>query len=168
MDKQSRQNELSSNRFNQYLSTKHGWIEIVANDSSILEIEFRSSKESENPNSITELAVEQLNDYLAGERTSFDLPLEPRGTEFQQTVWKELQEIPFGETWSYLDLALAVGSKEHTRAVGLANGKNPIAIVIPCHRVIGSDGSLTGYAGGLDKKKWLLEHEGVLNQISLF
>lgn len=140
---------------------------IEAEQDAITRIEF-SEISVDNPSELTELAKKQLEEYLSRERTTFDLPLAPQGTDYQKLVWQKLQEIPFGETWSYLDLALAVGSEKHTRAVGLANGKNPIAIVIPCHRVIGSDGSLTGYAGGLDKKKWLLEHEGVLNQMSLF
>lgn len=168
MDKRSAQNEPLSNKFNQYLRSGDSIIEVVAGDIAVEEIEFRKETGSENPNSITQMAVDQLTEYFAKRRTAFDLPLAPQGTEFQQLVWTKLQEITFGETWSYLDLALAVGSKKHTRAVGLANGKNVIAIVIPCHRVIGSDGSLTGYAGGLDKKKWLLEHEGVLNQLELF
>lgn len=113
-------------------------------------------------------AVTQLNDYFEGKRTSFDFKLNPRGTEFQQKVWKGLLEIPFGKTMSYLDLSKKLGDVKAIRAVASANGKNPLWIVVPCHRVIGTDGSLTGYAGGLWRKKWLLEHETPSTQQSLF
>jgi methylated-DNA-[protein]-cysteine S-methyltransferase len=103
--------------------------------------------------------AKQLAAYFAGDLRDFDLPLAPRGTEFQQKVWRELCRIPFGETISYGELARRIGQPGASRAVGLANGRNPIGIIIPCHRVIGADGSLTGYGGGLDRKKWLLEHE---------
>ena len=102
---------------------------------------------------------EQLNAYFAGELTEFDLPLNPIGTEFQQSVWKALQTIPYGETISYGEQARRIGNPNASRAVGGANGANPIAIVIPCHRVIGSNKSLTGFTGGLDKKQFLLAHE---------
>jgi methylated-DNA-[protein]-cysteine S-methyltransferase len=105
------------------------------------------------------LAAEQLRQYFAGERTAFDLPLAPRGTEFQRQVWHALLEIPFGETTSYGELAQRLGSPGASRAVGLANGRNPIGIVIPCHRVVGSAGSLTGYGGGLERKRLLLDLE---------
>lgn len=109
-------------------------------------------------------ASAQLKEYFAGERQDFDLPLAPSGTEFQLAVWTELTRIPFGETASYGEVALALGkSLVASRAVGLANGKNPISIIVPCHRVIGADGSLTGYGGGLPRKEWLLRHEGVLH-----
>ncbi len=103
--------------------------------------------------------VAQLQAYFAGELTDFDLPLQMHGTEFQRRVWAALCEIPYGETISYGELARWVGNPKASRAVGLANGRNPVAIVVPCHRVIGADGSLTGYGGGLDRKVWLLEHE---------
>jgi methylated-DNA-[protein]-cysteine S-methyltransferase len=104
---------------------------------------------------------EQLDAYFAGELSEFDLPLAPHGTPFQRRVWDELARIPFGETTSYSELARRLGDPKLVRAVGLANGRNPIAIVIPCHRVIGADGSLVGYGGGLDRKRWLLDHEAV-------
>lgn len=104
-------------------------------------------------------AVEQLNAYFAGDLREFDLPTTMRGTEFQRRVWASLCEIPYGETISYGELARWVGNPKASRAVGLANGRNPLAIVVPCHRVIGADGSLTGYGGGLERKVWLLEHE---------
>lgn len=105
-------------------------------------------------------ATAQMNAYFARERTDFDLPLHPAGTEFQQRVWAQLCRIPFGETISYGELARRVGNANASRAVGLANGRNPIAIVIPCHRVIGANGSLTGFGGGVDVKRVLLELEG--------
>jgi methylated-DNA-[protein]-cysteine S-methyltransferase len=108
-------------------------------------------------------AVAQLGEYFAGERLSFDLALAPVGTPFQQKVWAALREIPYGRTASYGELAAEIGQPTASRAVGLANGRNPIAVVVPCHRVIGRDGTLTGFGGGLDRKRWLLEHErGVL------
>jgi methylated-DNA-[protein]-cysteine S-methyltransferase len=102
----------------------------------------------------------QLDQYFAGKRQVFDVPLAPRGTGFQRDVWAVLQTIPFGVTWSYGRVARQLGRPRAVRAVGAANGRNPISIVIPCHRVIGADGSLTGYGGGLPRKRWLLEHEG--------
>lgn len=112
--------------------------------------------------------VEQLHSYFDGDLTEFNLKLNPAGTEFQKKVWKYLQKIPFGKTASYLELSKTIGDVKAIRAVAAANGKNPLWIVIPCHRVIGSDGSLTGYAGGLWRKKWLLEHENPSAQQSLF
>ena len=103
--------------------------------------------------------VEQLTAYFAGDLTDFDVPLRAQGTEFQRRVWDGLCRIPFGETWSYAQLAQRVGNVKACRAVGLANGRNPIAIIVPCHRVIGANGTLTGYGGGLDRKAWLLDHE---------
>jgi methylated-DNA-[protein]-cysteine S-methyltransferase len=105
--------------------------------------------------------VVQLREYFAGSRREFDLPLHFEGTTFQRRVWQELTEIPYGETWSYGQLAHRIGNPSASRAVGLANGRNPISILVPCHRVIGADGSLTGYGGGLERKRWLLAHEGL-------
>lgn len=113
-------------------------------------------------------AVKQLEEYFAGKRTQFTFSLNPKGTDFQQKVWKALLEIPYGKTTSYMDLTKKLGDVKAIRAVASANGKNPLWIVVPCHRVIGSDGSLTGYAGGLWRKKWLLEHENPSTQQSLF
>ena len=103
--------------------------------------------------------IAQLDAYFAGSRIEFDVPLSLAGTDFQRRVWTELQEIPLGETISYGELARRVGTPGASRAVGLANGRNPVAIVVPCHRVIGADGRLTGYGGGLERKAWLLRHE---------
>ncbi len=104
-------------------------------------------------------AVRQLRAYFAGQLTRFELPLSPAGTAFQKSVWQALLAVPYGATESYGEIAAAVGNPRASRAVGLANGRNPIAIVVPCHRIIGHDGSLTGYGGGLDRKRWLLAHE---------
>lgn len=103
--------------------------------------------------------ADQLDAYFAGELTAFDLEMSMLGTEFQRHVWSELCAIPYGETISYGELARRIGNPNASRAVGLANGRNPVAIIVPCHRVIGADGSLTGYGGGLERKTWLLEHE---------
>jgi methylated-DNA-[protein]-cysteine S-methyltransferase len=105
------------------------------------------------------MAVEQLDEYFAGTRTVFDLPLDPVGTDFQQQAWAVLRTIPFGETITYGEQARRLGSASKSRAVGAANGRNPISIIVPCHRVVGSTGSLTGFAGGLDTKAWLIGHE---------
>jgi methylated-DNA-[protein]-cysteine S-methyltransferase len=114
-------------------------------------------------------AVRQLDAYFANERKSFELPLAATGTEFQKRVWAELEKIPYGETMSYGEIAQALGmAPGGSRAVGLANGSNPIAIVVPCHRVIGANGMLTGYAGGLERKKYLLDLEAEVSQPELF
>ena len=114
----------------------------------------------------------QIESYFAGKSVDFDVPLQPKGTDFQLNVWQKLLQIPVGHTASYLEIARSLGDPNATRAVGSANGQNPIAIIIPCHRVIGSNGTLTGYAGGLWRKKWLLNHEQQLSgkptQLSLF
>ena len=117
---------------------------------------------------VLEDAVYQLQEYFAGERQVFELELDPQGTDFQKGVWGALRNIPYGKTISYLDLSKRLGDVKAIRAVAAANGRNPLWIVVPCHRVIGSDGSLTGYAGGLHRKKWLLEHESPAKQQSLF
>ena len=112
--------------------------------------------------------VQQLDEYFKGTRTEFNLKLNPKGTEFQQKVWNELQHIPFGTTNTYREQAITLGNLKAIRAVASANGKNPIWIVVPCHRIIGTNGSLTGYAGGIWRKKWLLNHENPTTQQSLF
>ncbi len=106
-------------------------------------------------------AQQQLNEYFAGVRSNFDLPLAARGTPFQQQVWQALTTIPYGQTWSYQQLANAIGNPKAVRAVGLANGKNPLSVIVPCHRVIGKNGRLTGYAGGVERKAQLLALEGL-------
>jgi methylated-DNA-[protein]-cysteine S-methyltransferase len=107
-------------------------------------------------------ARRQLTEYFAGTRTTFDLPLDPPGTPFEHRVWHLVRSIPYGSTTSYGELARRLGDPRATRAVGAANGKNPIPIIVPCHRVVGARGDLTGFGGGLDRKRWLLEHEGAL------
>ena len=117
---------------------------------------------------VLEDCVRQLGEYFKGERTQFSLKLNPQGTNFQNRVWDALLTIPYGKTTSYLQLSKKLGDVKAIRAVANANGKNPLWIIIPCHRVIGSDGGLTGYAGGLHRKQWLLEHESPYKQQSLF
>lgn len=124
-------------------------------------------QDTEIPDFLKE-ASNQLQEYFMGKRIDFDLKLHPSGTDFQKKVWNQLSKIPFGKTVSYLDIAKRLGDPKVIRAAATANGKNPLWIVVPCHRVIGSDGSLTGYAGGLWRKKWLLEHESPSKQQSLF
>lgn len=119
-------------------------------------------------NAITTAMGRELKAYFAGELVDFTVPISPAGSEFEQKVWVELLKVPLGETCSYGGIARNVGGMETVRAVGKANGANPIAIVIPCHRCIGSDGSLTGYGGGLWRKKWLLRHEGEMRPVGLF
>lgn len=109
-------------------------------------------------------AAQELGEYFAGTRTVFDVPLDPAGTDFQKRVWAELARIPFGQSRSYGELALELGDVNLTRAVGTANGRNPVSIIVPCHRVIGADGSLTGYAGGLERELFLLRLEGIVPQ----
>jgi methylated-DNA-[protein]-cysteine S-methyltransferase len=106
-------------------------------------------------------AIRQLGEYFAGARRDFELPLRPQGTAFQRRVWDALLQIPYGATWSYGELARRIDQPKASRAVGLANGSNPVSIVVPCHRVIGANGTLTGYGGGLERKRWLLAHEGL-------
>jgi len=113
-------------------------------------------------------SIYQLQEYFNGQRENFTLDLNPQGTDFQKRVWEALLEIPYGKTTSYLELSKTLGDVKAIRAVAAANGKNPLWIVVPCHRVIGSDGSLTGYAGGLRRKKWLIDHENPVKQQSLF
>jgi len=113
-------------------------------------------------------AVYQLREYFEGKRQAFDLKLDPEGTEFQKKVWEGLRQIPFGKTLSYLELAKRLGDPKAIRAVASANGRNPLWVVVPCHRVIGSNGDLVGYAGGLHRKKWLLQHESPVKQPLLF
>jgi methylated-DNA-[protein]-cysteine S-methyltransferase len=122
----------------------------------------------EREDAVLHEARRQLHEYFEGERRGFDLPLAPRGTGFQQQVWLALREIPYGATISYAQLATRLGAPTATRAVGAANGRNPLPIVVPCHRVIGADGSLTGFGGGLPTKRFLLELEGAIETADLF
>lgn len=158
-----------------------GPLTIVANDHAVVAIMWDTESDQHEPDAknpvervigeqqlvnaelgehgVLDLARSQLTEYFAGSRTEFDLPLEPSGSEFQRQAWQALRQIPFGETLSYGEQAASLGDKKMARAVGAANGKNPIPIVVPCHRVVGSTGHLTGFAGGLNVKAWLLDHE---------
>ena len=135
-----------------------GPVTIAAENGRITSLSFGASLHSE-PTPLLLEAKKQLEEYFAGRRREFQLPLAPKGTEFQQKVWKALLDIPYGETRSYGEIARAIGNPKASRAVGMANNRNPIAIIIPCHRVIGSTGKLVGYGGGLDKKEFLLNLE---------
>jgi methylated-DNA-[protein]-cysteine S-methyltransferase len=151
------------------IKTPLGFAEIIGDENGIISIEVHDEAEiSSTIPSFLQEAVTQLNEYFEGKRNHFDLKLNPQGTEFQQKVWKGLLEIPYGKTRTYLEQSKILGDVKAIRAVASANGKNPLWIVVPCHRVIGTDGSLTGYAGGLWRKKWLLEHENPTTQQSLF
>lgn len=137
-----------------------GELSITANDTSVLRIDFGSYIPGElKETKLIREAYRQLEEYFQGKRKEFDLPLDLKGTQFQKEVWKALRDIPYGSTRSYKEIAIAVGSEKACRAVGMSNNKNPIPIVIPCHRVIGTNGKLVGYAGGLDVKIRLLELE---------
>lgn len=145
-----------------YCGSPLGNIRIGCMDSKIVSLYFGDKVEMPETIETCALgkeAVHQLQEYFAGERTVFDLPLAPSGTDFQRSVWDALCEIPYGETRSYKEIAEAIGNPKACRAVGMANNRNPISIVIPCHRVIGANGDLVGYGGGLDKKVWLLQLE---------
>lgn len=144
-----------------YYHSPLGNIIIRHNEEFIREVSFSDEDhpETTKPKGIAQQCMFQLDEYFNGKLRNFDLPLAPNGTDFQIRVWKILQNIPYAATASYLDIAKLLGDEKTTRAVGAANGKNPVGIIIPCHRVIGSDTSLTGYAGGLHRKKWLLTHE---------
>jgi len=147
-----------------------GTIQIVGNENGIISVLFtdNSLKTSSHIPDCLQDCVLQLEEYFNKVRTNFNLKLQLIGTDFQKSVWEELQSIPFGKTTSYLEQSKKMNNVLAIRAIAAANGKNPISIVVPCHRVVGSDGSLTGYAGGLWRKKWLLEHENPTNQTSLF
>jgi methylated-DNA-[protein]-cysteine S-methyltransferase len=152
-----------------FIQSPLGITKIVGDENGISVISILQEGElSKKIPKVLKEAVSQLNDYFDKKRVTFDFKLNPNGTEFQQKVWQELLNIPYGKTMSYLDLSKKIGDVKAIRAVASANGKNPLWIVVPCHRVIGTDGSLTGYAGGLWRKKWLLEHESPSQQQSLF
>jgi methylated-DNA-[protein]-cysteine S-methyltransferase len=168
-------------RFTRHIETPLGWMKLVSEGEAIAEVQFikdqtlkTGSVEMQTgglPGCLS-ICASQLMEYFQGKRPDFDIPLSPRGTDFQQRVWNELKKIPCGTTISYMELAKRLGDPKVIRAAGSANGKNPIAIFIPCHRVIGSNGELVGYAGGLPLKKWLLNHEqrhySGISQLSIF
>jgi methylated-DNA-[protein]-cysteine S-methyltransferase len=159
-----------------YLASEIGTLAIAGTEACISAVEFvepnqaaPSRGQTEMPQAVRD-CITQFEEYFRGDRQEFSLSLEPVGTEFQKRVWRQLTTIPYGTTTTYLDIAKAVGNEKAVRAVGAANGQNPISIIVPCHRVIGSDGKLTGYGGGLWRKEWLLNHEGGLHgqQLNLF
>jgi methylated-DNA-[protein]-cysteine S-methyltransferase len=155
--------------FEAYYKSPIGFLRIISNERDIIKIEFSDEyfKMKMIPIQIQN-CISQLDEYFKGERQKFTVGINPAGTEFQSKVWNLLLKIPFGKTMSYLDQSKQFGDDKAIRAIASANGKNPIPIIIPCHRVIGNNGKLTGYAGGLLKKQWLLEHEGAIQQRSLF
>ena len=147
--------------FTSYLHSPVGWLKLTTDAKFLLSVTFEneSGQISEIIPPVLQKSIEQLEEYFAGTRKDFDIELAPAGTDFQQRIWELVKKVPLGKTASYLDIAKDSGSDKNTRAVGLANGKNPIPIVIPCHRIVGTNGKLTGYAGGLERKRWLLLHE---------
>lgn len=147
-----------------------GFTKITGDENGVSAVSVLDSEEKITDIIPVELedCVIQLNEYFEGSRKQFNLNLNPKGTDFQKKVWNQLEQIPHGKILSYLELSKQLGDVKAIRAVANANGKNPLWIIVPCHRVIGSDGSLTGYAGGLHRKKWLIEHESPYKQQSLF
>ncbi len=141
------------------LDTPIGVLMIEADNEHVLKILFDQDEVAANPNALTEKCKVQLQEYFEGKRTDFDLPVKFQGTVFQERVWQALLHVPFGETATYAEQAGKIHNPKAVRAVGAANGQNKINIVVPCHRIIGNNGSLTGYGGGIDRKQWLLEHE---------
>lgn len=155
--------------FKKYYNSPVGILELSASDKGLSGLYFVEEKmDTEKGNDILENTVQQLDEYFKEGRKKFDLPLDIQGTDFQKSVWEELLKIPFGVTNTYLDIAKNLGDRNSLRAVGMANGKNKISIIIPCHRVIGADGELTGFGGGIWRKKWLLDHESKYIQGNLF
>lgn len=152
--------------YTDYYHSPLGWVEIEGTEAAITAIGFVADEAARPPVDraglppVLQSCHTQLAEYFHKKRQEFSLPLAPAGTDFQQRVWRQLRAIPYGQTASYLEIACAVGNAKAVRAVGAANGSNPISIVVPCHRVIGSNGKLTGYGGGLWRKEWLLNHEG--------
>lgn len=157
----------TNNIFISQLNTPVGCLRVYANNKAITKVVFEAASKQQTPeNDLSRLGRNQLLEYLQGARTQFDLPLAPEGTDFQQNVWHKLLNIHYGQTASYMHIAKALGKPTASRAVGAANGKNPIAIIIPCHRIIGANGSLTGYAGGLNRKSFLLNLENASFELS--
>ena len=147
------------------IPTPIGELTLAASETALTGVYFpgrHKTRGRAGSNEVLENARQQLAEYFERARTSFELPLDAAGTEFERRVWQLLRDIPYGTTTSYGDLARRLGEPKDARAVGAANGKNPIPIIVPCHRVIGANGDLTGFGGGLDRKRWLLEHEGAL------
>lgn len=153
--------------YTDYIKSPLGLVEFKASEKGITQLIFCGSQMVDvKTNKITECCKQQLKEYFQGQRKTFDVPLDPQGTDFQKLVWQNLLKISFGQTNTYLDIAKMVNRPKGSQAVGGANGRNPISIIVPCHRVIGTNGALTGYAGGIERKLWLLEHEGVVFKAS--
>lgn len=150
-----------------YVVTAIGVLEVAGDDQAIARVNFTDQvSDVAVTNRVVRTCMRQLQEYFSGKRRRFSVPLSPKGTAFQQEVWRELLKIPYGKTTTYGAVARAIGRPHAARAVGGATGRNPIAVVIPCHRVMGTNGGLTGYAGGLDRKSWLLEREGSIRRPS--
>jgi methylated-DNA-[protein]-cysteine S-methyltransferase len=151
------------NLFHTSLETPVGWLKIITNKEVLISVRFISEKEkvSTFQPDVLKNTCQQLNEYFEGKRRTFNIPVAPGGTEFQKYVWQKVMNVPYGQTASYGMIARETGSIKNARAVGLANAKNPIPIIIPCHRILSSSGKLTGYAGGLENKRWLLLHEAI-------
>jgi methylated-DNA-[protein]-cysteine S-methyltransferase len=146
----------------EFIDTPIGTLEISASNLGLVKVSFSTfKKKTIGGNEVTRCCKKQLQEYFDGKRKQFNLPLDQHGTDFQKSVWSRLLEIPFGQSASYRDIAEMINNPKSVRAVGAANAKNPIGLIVPCHRVIGSNQALTGYAGGLERKAWLLEHEGI-------
>jgi len=159
------------------ITAPFGELTVVASDAGVRYVMFENDAHPKSfanmtivddaSHHVASFAVQQLNEYIAGDRVDFDVPLDLVGTEFQVQAWRALADIPFGSTATYAQQAASIGRPTATRAIGAANGRNPVVVVLPCHRVIGADGSLTGFGGGLPVKKWLLEHEtAVLSRVA--
>jgi len=153
--------------YTDYFESPLGLIEFKASDAGVIQVIFCGAEQGTiRTNEITAQCQIELAEYFSGDRKVFTLPLDLQGTDFQKSVWHCLSEIPFGESATYLDIAKKVNKPKGSQAVGGANGRNPISIIVPCHRVIGSNGSLTGYAGGIERKLWLLNHEGITLKVT--
>ena len=150
---------MTSSLFYDFLNTPLGKMEITADHAAVKSISFVDEVRQRRANPATDIAKLQLQQYFARELERFDLPMQADGTQFQQQVWQALTEVGYGKTCSYSDIANSIKNPKAVRAVGSANGKNPLTIVVPCHRVIGRNGTLTGYASGVERKAWLLNHE---------
>ena len=153
---------ITGEQFYAYCVSPIGLIELGGTAGALTSLAFVERRRGTVSTPLLEDVAGQLGEYLAGVRRAFDVPIDLRGTEFQRRVWAQLLDIPYGQTASYGQVANAIGRPRAARAVGAANRQNPIAIIVPCHRVIGSDGRLIGYGGGLWRKEWLLKHEGCL------
>ena len=147
--------------FYSFINSPIGFLKLTSNETALVAVQF-SDEAGESATLLPDILIQttkQLKEYFDGTRLTFNLMLSPPGTTFQQKVWEQVLKIPFGQTATYLEIARLTGCSKNTRAVGLANGKNPIPIIIPCHRIIGSNGKLTGYSGGIERQRWLLHHE---------